>query len=341
MSQKVNVVSTVDLTKSQLAHLRSLSPRVEIRQVPRSAEALRPCLGEVEVLITNWRWQLTGFDPILAPRLRWIQLETASVEALFNQPIIATDVTITNVSGIHAIPMAEYVIASIMAFTRHFPELQRLKEQRIWAEGEARARVRSAEIRASTLGTLGYGSIGRQVARLGSSLGMRILASKRDPAVKIDMGWQQPGVGDPEGSIPEEFFGPDRLYDFLSQCDYVVLTAPLTPETEQIIDESALRSMRSHAYLVNVGRGRLIDEPALIRALREGWIAGAGLDVAETEPLPAESPLYDLPNLILTPHVSGLTAMYGERAMAVYIENLRRYLAGESLINVIDRNRGY
>jgi phosphoglycerate dehydrogenase-like enzyme len=197
------------------------------------------------------------------------------------------------------------------------------------------------ELRGATLGVLGYGSIGREVGRLGHSFGMRVLACKKDPANRTDNGWQVAGVGDPEGTIPEAFYGLDQFHEFLSACDYLVLACPLTPETTHVIDAPALKAMRSNAYLVNVGRGKLLDETALVLALKEGWIAGAGLDVATIEPLPPESELFDLANVILTPHCSGTTAKYDDRATELFCDNLSRYLQGQRLLNEISRERGY
>jgi len=336
----ISILSTAGLTPSQLAAIQHVSARVHVVQVAPTPQAMQPCLSEAEVLLSHFRQ--TGFDPALAPRLRWIHLTSASVDQLLGQPIIEAQVVFTNCSGIHAVPIAEYVLASMLAFARHFPELFAQQQQRHWAApGEVYAGLAGRELRGETLGIIGYGSIGREVARLARCFGMRVLAYKRDPAERSDPGWYLAGTGDPSGAIPAAWFGPGGLHDLLTQADYVVLSCPLTPETENLIDEEALRAMRSHAYLVNVGRGRLVDEEALTRALREGWIGGAGLDVARDEPLPVESELFDLPNVILSPHCSGTTAMYNERVVDVFCANLAHYLAGERLLNVIDRSKGY
>jgi phosphoglycerate dehydrogenase-like enzyme len=196
-------------------------------------------------------------------------------------------------------------------------------------------------LRGATLGIAGYGSIGRAVANLARGFGTRVLATKRSPAEKRDAGYTHPGAGDPEGAIPERIYGPEGLAEMVGRCDYVVLCLPSTPDTDGVVGERVLRAMRPSAYLVNVGRGTVVDEPALVRALKEGWIAGAGLDVFAREPLPVESELWDLPNVICTPHVSNNTADYERDSLGFFAHNLRRYLAGEPLLNVVDLRRGY
>lgn len=181
-----------------------------------------------------------------------------------------------------------------------------------------------------TLGIVGLGNIGRRIAQLGRAFGMRVLGARRSVQ---GQGYQDPDV--------DQWFLPEQLHELLSLSDYVVLSVPLTRETEKLIGEAELRMMRRNAYLVNIARGRVIDEQALVRALREGWIAGAGLDVTEEEPLPSESPLYSMPNVILTPHISGISVHYETRLAALFADNLRRYRAGQPLQNRYDPSRGY
>ena len=336
----IRVLSTVGLNESQMSTVRQVSSQVVFDQVAAPSEAFRSFLCDAEILLSHF--QHTDFDLALAPKLRWVQLTSASVEKVLEQPIIETDVVITNCSGIHAVPIAEYVLASILAFSRKLPELLRRQQRRHWSSlPEIYEQLMGIELRGQTLGVLGYGSIGREVARLAQSFGMRVLACKKDPDRRIDAGWCAPGVGDPKGTIPEEFYGSDQLHELVSACDYLVLACPLTVETTGIINAATLKAMRPNAYLVNVGRGKLLDEAALVVALKEGWIAGAGLDVTTIEPLPPESELFDLPNVILTPHCSGTTAMYDERATELFCDNLRRYLAGKRLLNAISQESGY
>jgi phosphoglycerate dehydrogenase-like enzyme len=191
------------------------------------------------------------------------------------------------------------------------------------------------------VGIVGYGSIGRETARLARALGMRVLACKRNPERKADTGWSLPETGDPQGSLPEKYYGIAELQAMLKECDYVVLTLALTPATRHIIDAEALRSMKPGAVLVNVARGALVDEPALIEALHSGQIRAAGLDVFEKEPLPADSPLWAMPNVLLTPHIAGLHPAHDAHLISLFTENLQRYLAGQPLLNLVDVAAGY
>ncbi len=198
------------------------------------------------------------------------------------------------------------------------------------------------EVRGATLGIIGYGSIGRELARIAkSAFAMTVLAGKRDPSRRADDGYCLPGTGDPEGALPDEWLGHGQLDSLLARSDVVVLCAPLTAETRGLINAEALRRMKPSAYFINVGRGASVDEAALARALREKRIAGAAVDVFEQEPPPAGHPLYGLDNVIVSPHVSGFLPSYDEKCSVLFAENLRRYRAGEPLLNLVDRARGY
>jgi len=197
------------------------------------------------------------------------------------------------------------------------------------------------EIRGQTLGIIGYGSIGRETARLAQAFGMKVLAMKRDPAVRTDPGWCPAGLGDPAGTIPERFFGPDDCADILRESDYVSVTLPLTEHTRKFIGARELGAMKPNAYLVNIGRGGVIDEHAMAEALKAGRIGGAGLDVFEQEPLHASSPLWELENVILTPHMSGANRGYMDKACELFVENLKRFNSNRPLLNIVDPKLGY
>jgi phosphoglycerate dehydrogenase-like enzyme len=197
------------------------------------------------------------------------------------------------------------------------------------------------ELNGKTLGVIGYGSIGRETARLAKAFGMRVLALKRDPGNRRDEGWCPAGLGDPDGVIPEAFFGSGQRQEILRESDYITVTLPGTKHTRHFIGVSEIAAMRPGAYIVNLGRGEVIDESALIDALKAGKIGGAGLDVFEKEPLPKESPIWDLENVILTPHMSGANRGYMDKACALFADNLRRFSAGQPLLNVVDRQLGY
>jgi len=337
MMDKIKVLSVLKLSDEQLDRLRAVSPILDVSQITcKTPEEMLPLLGEPEILYTYH----ADFLPEQAPRLKWVQLSSAGADHLLGKPIMQSDIAITTASGIHAIPIAEYVFGSMLAFARRFPLAFAFQQKHEWPKGRWSALL-GTELRGATIGIIGYGSIGREIGRLAKAFGMRVLASKRNPARREDSGYRTPGSGDARMEHVDEVFGPDELAQMVSACDYVVVALPLTPETRGIVSESVIRAMKPTAYFVNISRGEVVDEEALIRALREGRIAGAGLDVFWQEPLPPDSPLYDLPNVILTPHISGATAAYNDRATDLFAENLRRYLAGEPLLNLVDKALGY
>ena len=266
----------------------------------------------------------------LSPHLRWIQSTAAGADRILDNPI-ANDVVITTASGIHAIPIGEYVIGAILAFSKGFPSAIHSQEGRAW-QGHG-----AEELKGRTVGIIGLGAIGSQVAKLARFFGLRILASRR--SVSERKSGPDAGLEDIDELLP-----PSDLHYLLGESDYVVITAPITPETHHLIGTPELKSLKPSAVIINISRGAIIDEPALIEALREGRIRGAALDVFEKEPLPPESELWDLPNVILTPHSSGSTTLYMDRAIELFCDNLRRFLAGPGsggLRNILDPTRGY
>ncbi|MFQ6013827.1 MAG: D-2-hydroxyacid dehydrogenase [Anaerolineae bacterium] len=337
---RIKVLSTLMFREEYLDKLQAVSPRLFVEQ--RSSwdpTDMVPYLKDVEVLYTF------GLPPDLlesAPKLRWVQLHSAGVNHILDHPIMASDIPITTTSGIHAVTIAEYVFASILAFTRRVPRMVYWQGQGRWPEDKDRWPLFVPdELWGKTIGIVGYGSIGRQIARLAKAFGMRIVAAKKEASDRLDRGYRLEGVGDPEGKLPDRIYPPERLRPMLAECDFVVVCVPVTRATAKLIGEPELKAMKPTAYLVNVARGEVVDEQGLITALQEGWIAGAGLDVFDQEPLPPNSPLYNLDNVILSPHVSGFTPYYDERASDLFAENLRRYLAGEELLNLVSKERGY
>jgi phosphoglycerate dehydrogenase-like enzyme len=272
--------------------------------------------------------------------LKWVQLLSAGADHVLGGPFRHAAIPITTASGIHATPIAEYTLASMLAYAHRLHITMRSQLRREWNRG-GRFMNEVEELRARTLGVIGYGSIGRETARLASAFGMTVLALKRAPQDRRDPGWCPRGLGDPEGRIPHRFYGPDQCAALLAECDYVTVTLPLTEHTRGFVGAREIAAMRPGAYLVNIGRGEVIDENALIDALKAGRIGGAGLDVFEHEPLPAESPLWDLDNVILTPHISGANRGYMDKACELFGENLRRFAAREPLLNLVDPQLGY
>jgi len=316
--------------------LRAVSPRLIVEH--RTANTLDE-LGDVwrgvEVLYT------TGLAPLpeAAPDLRWVQGHFAGVDHFLNHPLLRT-ITLTTASGIHAPAMAEYILMMILAFAHRLPRMVEYQRRIKWPKDRWTLFV-PRELGDTTLGIVGYGSIGRHTARLAKAFGMEVLATKRHVQHISDDDWQLPNIGDPQGALVDRWYAPAQLRSMLAECDYVAVTVPLTPETRNLISTAEFKSMKSDAIVINVARGGVIDQAALIDALRAGTIGGAGLDVFTEEPLPASSPLWTLPNVIISPHVSGFTPHYDERAMTLFAENLRRYVNSEPLLNVVDVNRGY
>jgi len=275
-----------------------------------------------------------------APNLRWVQMHWAGVDHWVDTAVWRSDVLITNASGIHAPNMAQYALTQILAWAQRVPAWFRQQQKGQWPRERWKTFLPD-ELRERTLGIVGYGSIGRELARLVKPFGTTILVTKNNARRIADSGYCLPGTGDPEGTLPDRIYPGEALRSMVAECDYVVLCLPLTPKTRHVYDESVLREMKPTSYLVNIGRGELIPEKDLVKVLKKGWIAGAGLDVFETEPLPEKSPLWSMDNVILTPHVSGFTVHYEERAVQLFTENLRRYLAGEPLLNLVNREEGY
>jgi phosphoglycerate dehydrogenase-like enzyme len=328
----------LQLKDEHLDTLRRVSSRLDLRRTAcRNPEEVTAALDEgVEILFTfHGPSRMEG-----APRLRWVQLFSAGADHLMDTPVWGGSTVITTTSGIHACTVGEYVLASMLAFSHRFPRLFEHQKRSEWPEDRF-AKLVGHELRGHTVCIVGYGSLGREVARLCGCLGMRVLAVKRDPENRRDAGFIFPDCGDPEGTIPAAFYSPEGLRVALAESDYVVIAVPATPFTRQLMGEGELRAMRRHAYLVNVARGSVVDQEALVRALREGWIGGAGLDVFDPEPLPADSPLWQLDNAIISPHISGFTHRIADYATDLFAENLRRYLAGEPLLNQVDRERYY
>lgn len=332
------VLCTLRFTEELLDKLRAVSPELEViqRTVHHVNELLEyPRLREVEVLYYGW---LKPPAPADIPSVRWMQLHSAGANQLLNTPVLQTDIAITTASGVHSTPIAEYTFAQILALRRRIPLMLRYQRRGEWTK-DRWANFAVPELRGAILGVVGYGRIGREVARLGAAFGMNVLAVRRshspDPAYPR---WIS--TPDWDDSVVQ-FVDRRNLHDLLARSDVAVIALPLTDATRHIIDAEALRVMKTSAYLINIARGAVIDEGALVRALKEGWIAGAGLDVFEQEPLPAHSPLWQLDNVILSPHVSSFTPLYDSRATDLFAENLRRYLAGERLLNLFDPERGY
>jgi phosphoglycerate dehydrogenase-like enzyme len=268
----------------------------------------------------------------------------AGVDGLAEHPLYTQSaIPLVTASGVHAATIAEYAITVLLALAHRVPRMVEWQRRGAWPPDEQRWPLFvPSEVRGATLGIVGYGSIGRELARIAkAAFAMTVLACKRDPSQRRDSGYTPPGTGDPEGALPDAWLGPDGLPDLLTRSDVVVMCAPLTVRTRHLIGARELSLMKPSAYLINVGRGASIDEPALAEALAARRIAGAGVDVFAQEPPPAGHPFYGLDNVIVSPHVSGFLPSYDDKCTDLFAENLRRHLAGAPLLNLVDRVHGY
>jgi D-2-hydroxyacid dehydrogenase (NADP+) len=311
--------------------IREASPRVEI--VTEEGLEVDPALLEtVEVVYGG-----LGRDRFARARcVRWIQVTGAGVNGLLTPEVVASPVRITNASGIHAEPITEHFFGMLLTLTRRLNRAWDQQRAAHWESGPLRDQV--GMLAGRTLGVLGVGAIGTHAARVGAAFGMRVLGLRRSPA-----------------PVPyvERVYGPAELEPFLGEADVVFDTLPLTPATTRLLDARAFAAMKPGAIIANVGRGGTIDTAALVEALntgrqtagrersRAGRLGGALLDVTDPEPLPAGHPLWRMENVLITPHYSGNHPGYDERAARIFLENLRRYLAGEALLNEVDKAEGY
>jgi phosphoglycerate dehydrogenase-like enzyme len=331
-----------------LDRIRAAAPGARIVTLSREGLTDEP-VEDVEVLLRGWL-SADAFDRLLAraPRLNYVHSASAGVERALTAAARDRGLVITNARGVFSRPIAEYVVMMILAVSRRLPGLLELQRERTWQPLEG------VELRDVTVGIVGLGSIGRAVGALATAFGCRVVAVRRRSDGSASVTGQdgearaRNGAGDvddPERSFGEVMLdrvgGPDTLPRLLGESDFVVLAAPLTPETDNMIDEAALAAMKPGAWLINIARGRLVDERALIHALRDGRIGGAVLDTFREEPLPATSPFYDLPNVIVTPHTSWSSGRVLDRSVGLFCDNLRRFAAGEPLVNLIDPAAGY
>jgi len=329
--ESVNVVVTSAVGDESLQQITAVSPSIKLtyaRDLFRAEqsgdlaakERLDAILAEAEVI---FGLRLPQDVIRRSPGLKWIQVMSAGVNRFLDAEMVASPVTMTNVSGVAATPIAEFVLMFMLMFVKQAPFSFQLKQEKRWH------RFAPTVLRSKTVGIVGLGSIGREVARLAKAFRMRVLATRRSAR----------RVG--RARYVDILFPPEQLPELLAESDFVVLALPLTRETKGFIGEEELRAMKPAAYLINIGRGEVVDEEVLIRALEENWIAGAGLDVFATEPLLADSRLWGLPNVIMSPHVSGGVEDYTTYATEVFIENLGRYLSGKRLLHVVDKQKGY
>jgi phosphoglycerate dehydrogenase-like enzyme len=313
----------------------SSSLRLQIAEGTDQAAIDRLASSDLDALIGRW----LPSDRSKTPSLRWLQVLSAGVEHLVGEgaPPWPTGIELTNARGAYATAIAQYTIAAVL---RVAEKVDQRREQQLtgrWPDG-AEDDFLGDEIRGKTLVIVGYGGIGREIARLAAAHGMRVIAVKANPTIRADDGFRVPGTGDPDGFIPDRIVGVEALREVAASADFLSVTLPLTARSRGVVSRGVLGALPAHAWLISTGRGPVVDEAALAEVLRERAIGGAVLDVFGEEPLPASSPFWGLPNVVITPHVSGASTAQLSTLVA---ENLRRFVAGEPLLNRVDPERGY
>lgn len=273
-------------------------------------------LNEAHVLVVSGFWRNELFAR--ASKLRFIQAIGAGVDQFDQDELRRRGIRLASARGVNKNAVSEHAIAHILAFARHLHTGRDNQHKRLWRGMISDLTVREDELGGKTLLIVGLGAIGSRLAKLAKAFDMHVIGAKRNPATAAD--------------AADEVYTPDKLLELLPRADYVALTCPLTPETEGIINATALAAMKPSAYLINMARGRVVDEPALIAALQNGQLAGAGLDCAWEEPLPPTSPLWTLDNVLLTPHTAGETRRYEENVIDILLENLARLWRGENTL---------
>ena len=330
------VLATPDLTDAQDQRILAVAPSIRLQHLParlrRGSRLNRPetvrawgsYLQQANVLFTDLALP-DGLAPYAA-KLQMIHVASAGIETLLSLDLYgSTDIPITiSVGGANSTAVAEFALTFILNLAKGLPSLYSHQRKRTWIQGDP-----PLLLAGRTLGLVGLGYINHGLAKMAKALNMRVLACHRTggPGERVD--------------FVDEIVPRTELNYLLSESDFVVLGVPLTPETDSMIGEAELRAMKRSAYLVNVGRGKVVQETALVRALEEGWIAGAGLDVFEQEPLPRHHPLWNVPNVIISPHLAGVSDKFMDSVVVVLCENLGRYLSGKPLLHLLDRRRGY
>ena len=310
----------LSITSSHIDKIKSLNSNIKVdlvsmdkkEEILAKAEAADVIAGQPHLIPS-----ITGLK-----NLKWIQLFSAGVDAVLTPEIINSDIIVSNVSGIHATPIAEHVIGFMLIFTKRFYDTFKKQQEKIWEANQD-----LTELREKTVLVVGLGHIGTEIARLANCFGANAVGVKRNLKNKPD--------------FVSEVYSIDHLDNILPKADFVVLALPLTTETKHLFDMKKFEKMKKSGVIINIGRGALIKEDDLIEALEQKIIKGAGLDVTEEEPLPKESKLWEIENVVITPHHSGLSEKYMDRAIDLFCINLKAYIKGERLPNLVDKKRGY
>jgi phosphoglycerate dehydrogenase-like enzyme len=335
----VELLITAPLSESLITPLRGVSPNLRVTLLParKADEVPAEVWARTEVLYTN----AAVPSPEQAPNLKWIQFSYAGIDRWADLPLLARPgLQVTTLSGAGVSQIGEYILMMILALGHKLPELNVHQQKANWPK-DRWTRFAPSELRSATVGIVGYGSIGRQVARLLEPFGATVLAAKRNAMQPADTGYTPEGLGDPGGDFVHRLYPIQALKSMLALCDFVVIALPVTSETRGLINAEVFAAIKPTAFLVDISRGGVVDQAALIAALKDGKLAGAALDVFPEEPLPSNNPLWHMSNVIVTPHIADSSLHFDERAVVLFTENLHRYLGGLPLYNLFDPQRGY
>jgi len=335
----IEVLITLPFNENQIEMLREISPRFNftLRPGKRAEEISAEDWGKAEVLYTDRTLPALS----QATHLRWIQFHYAGIDIVADAPILHKPGLIsTTLSGAAAPQIAEYALMMMLALGHRLPDLFANQQKADWPR-DRWERFSPLELRQSTVGLVGYGSINREIARLLQPLGATILAAKHDAMNPRDSGYIPTGLGDPGGDLFTRLYPIQALKSMLKECDLVCVGVPLYPATRGLINAESLAALKPTAFLIDFSRGGITDHAALVTALQDKKLAGAALDVFPEEPLPPTSPLWKLPNVILTPHIGGVSPHYMDRAADLFGENLVRYIGEQPLYNQFNIEKGY
>jgi glyoxylate/hydroxypyruvate reductase len=341
MPERLVVMVAAPVELEHVDRIRAVDPRIEVlhdasllptpryvsdhvgspmKRTPEQEARFLEMLGRAEVLFDFPSGHYRDLAQV-APRLRWLQSTSAGIGQMVKRVgLDQTDITFTTASGVHARPLADFCLMAMLMFAKNYEWMERDKKAKRWE------RYCGEELTGKTLAIVGAGRVGQEVARHGKRMDMRVTGMRRSNAPLPDV---------------DRVFDRADLHAMLKEADFLVLAAPHTPETEGMIGEPELALMKPSAVLINIGRGALVDEDALIRALQEKRLAGAALDVLREEPPPQDSPLWDMPNVIISPHSASTVTQENARITEIFCDNLRRYLNGQPLRNVLDKQRLY
>jgi phosphoglycerate dehydrogenase-like enzyme len=338
-STPVNVLITLPFGSSLIKPLQEVSPllRITVHPAQTVPEVPDELWGRCEVLYTDRVLP----DPELAPNISWVQFHWSGIESLTNSALFAKPgIAVTTLSGAAASQSAEYILTMLLALGHQIPGLSAAQKKADWPK-DRWERFKPRELRTSTVGIIGYGSIGRQVARLLHEFGTIVLATKNDAMQPADSGYAPEEMGDQDGNFVHRLYPAQAVKSMVKDCDFIVICVPLTEKTRGLVNAEVLAACKPNAYLIDISRGNIIDHSALIKALNDHKLAGAALDVFPEEPLPEKSSLWGMSNVIITPHIAGVSNQYDQRAVRLFAENLSRYIADLPLYNVFDPKKGY